>query len=109
MCHSFVIEQSKWLKKLTLFPELLFEDLLPVGVAPDLMVVKSERNTDDGVDLSFDTVKKENFEIKVESREDISVKEEYRSTGVLEEYSDNSSSQKTSNGGRLKFFKGREP
>jgi len=67
------------------------------------MVVKTERNVDDGVDLSFDStpgLKKENFEMKVESNPgDVKVKFENNPP------SHPPSQQKGPAGGRLKFFK----
>lgn len=68
------------------------------------MVVKTERNVDDGVDLSFDSsVKKENFEIKVESNSaaaDVKIKTE--NENPLSQPSQNKFS---STGGRLKVWK----
>ena len=76
------------------------------GLSSDKMVVKTERtlvkterNVDDGVDLSFDTsVKKENFELKMELNVETLVK--------TEQENEMNSSPRTPNGGRLKFFKG---
>ena len=71
-----------------------------MGVKSERTVVKTERNVDDGVDLSFDSsVKKENFELKMELNGEKVMKTE-------QEHEVNAS-PRTPNGGRLKFFKGK--